>query len=207
LLVLPKQWQANGDSMIICNRNQADSLISDPSNFLRNDERNNAVLRKAEFIEMPSKGRGLGNKNKSDDERIEVAQDSITGLSNREVAEKHNVSLSSVSAYKNGATSTSSYNEKDEALQKSNDEVKIIIGNQVKNKLLQTLEAITPDKITKAKLGELTNLAHGMSGILKHIEPSDENQNKGNGPQFIFMVPEQKREEHYKIIELNAEKE
>lgn len=193
--------------MIICNRNQADSLISDPSNFLRHDERNISSEPKVVFEDIPERGRGLGNKNKTDKERIEVASDSISGMSNEDVANKHEVSLSSVSAYKNGATSTSSYNEKNESLQKSNDEVKIVIAAQVKNKLLQTLEAITPDKINKAKLGELTNLAHGMSGILKHVEPEDENKNKGNGPQFIFMVPPQKTEEHYKVIELQAERE
>lgn len=194
--------------MIICNRFEADKLISDPSNFLRSDERNVSIdFNRVEFQEIPSKGRGLGNKNKTEEQRIEAAADSITGMKNEEVAEKHNISLSSVSAYKNGAVSTSSYHEGDEALVKANDDIKIEIGNHVKNKLLKTLEAITPDKINKAKLGELTNLAHGMSNILKSVEPSGEEGRKANGPSFIFMVPEQKREEQYKIINLSAEKE
>src|SRR5688572_5568382 len=61
--------------------------------------------------------RGRNEKKETPEEiRKVIAEESINGTPAKELSELFGVSLSSVSAYKNGATSTATYNEKDESL-------------------------------------------------------------------------------------------
>lgn len=131
-----------------------------------------------------------------------IAEDAI--LSDKSVAElasEHGVSQSSVTAYKNSATSTKSYNEPDARLQKRNDEVRGNIISSARRNLLSALQHITPEKLAEAKLRDIASVAKDMSAVIQNTEPHVSNH-IGNA-QFIFHVPTSKKESDYEVIDVS----
>lgn len=130
-----------------------------------------------------------------------IAEDAISSdLTQKEVAEKYGVSESSVSAYKHSATSTASYNEPDNKLQKKNDLVRTAIIGTARSRLLEALNHITPDKMKDAKLRDVASVAKDMSAVISNMEPQISNTNVG--AQFIFHVPKIKQESDFEIIDV-----
>lgn len=152
----------------------------------------------AEHINM---NKGRGNRSEIPEEIREIiAEEAINGAPAKLLSEAFGVSESSISAYKNGATSTSSYHEPNEKLQKKNDQVRQNIIGTARSRLLQALDHITPEKMADAKLRDVASVAKDMSAIVANMEPQVSNQNIG--AQFVFHVPKQKRESDFEIIEV-----
>lgn len=130
-----------------------------------------------------------------------IAEDAI--LSDKtieEIANKHGVSESSVTAYKHDATSTTTYHEPKEKLQKKNDEIRNNIIGTARARLIQALEHITPEKLAEAKLRDIASVAKDMSAVINNTEPQVSATNVG--AQFIFHVPKAKQESDFDIIDV-----
>lgn len=133
--------------------------------------------------------------------RALVAEEAINGASNKDTARAFGVSESSVSAYKNDATSTKSYNSPDEALKNANDLVRDDISSQARSKLLAALDHITDDKLSEAKLRDVASVAASMSGIIKNMEPNGPAVQ--NNTQVIVYKPRMRDEDEFEIITVN----
>ncbi len=130
-----------------------------------------------------------------------IAEDAITGDGSiAEVAEKFGVSSASVSAYKNGATSTASYNQPDKKLKSANDVVRNSIISTARARLIAALDNITPEKMAEAKLRDVASVAKDMSSIITNMEPQV--SHGGVNAQFIFHVPKSKTESDFEIIDV-----
>lgn len=151
-----------------------------------------------ESIELPSKGRN-GSKEVPESLRKLIAGEAIVGVSAIELSEVFNVSKSSVSAYKNGATSTSTYNNPDEALKLHNDGVRSSIVGMAQSKLIEAINEITAEKLRDAKVNIAASVARDMSSIVKNISPSNEGGSNNNNKVIIYK-PRMKEEDDYDVI-------
>ncbi len=146
--------------------------------------------------------RGRGNQLEIPNEiRALVAEEAINGTPAKDLARTFGISESSISAYKNDATSTTSYDKPNEELAKKNDSVRTAISNQARTRLSQALEEITPEKISGAKVKDISGIAKDMSVIVKNLEENIP-QNVQN-TQVIIYKPRFKEEDDYDIITVN----
>ena len=135
--------------------------------------------------------------------REQIAEDLIDGATIPEVMDAYGISQASASAYKNGATSTATYNEPNESLTEANNKVRLEISSAARNRLRAALMHITEEKLASAKLRDIASVARDMSTIVNTMEPTASNGNN-QGVQFVFNVPRQRAEKEYDVIELNG---
>ena len=150
-------------------------------------------------IELEHPGRKDGDKNVPDALRkiIGEHQHQATRTDALELASKFGISPSSVSAYANGSTSTSTY---DKQPNKSFiDDGKSRIQKRARKILFQSLHHITPEKLADEKPIALAMIAKQMSGIVKEMEPESDAVNRPLA-QFVIMCPSVKSENDYEIM-------
>lgn len=149
---------------------------------------------------------GRGPKNATPESLRKVISDTAIKSGNGEAKELVNllggeISPSSVSAYKHGATSTATYHEPDKELQEHNDNVREKITTRARLVALAALEEITPEKLEGAKLREISGVAKDMTGIIRDLEsPADNDGQKG--VQFTFYMPPKKEESFFEVIDV-----
>ncbi len=145
--------------------------------------------------------RGRGNKKEVPEAIREIiAEEAINGTPVKDLSEEFNVSPSSISAYKNGATSTATYHEPNEKLSKKNDIVRDNIVSTARARLMQALTHITPEKMAEAKLRDIASVAKDMSAVINNTEPGG--KSPFEGAQFIFHVPQARKQDDYEVIDV-----
>lgn len=153
------------------------------------------------------RGRKEGDVNVPESLRKVIAQDSIENgrQSALALAESVGVSASSVSAYANGSTSTTSYNQRNAALVNHANEVKEKISAKARTKLLVALKEITPEKLKGAKLKDVAGVARDMSAIVRNMEPKESGESGGAVPKVNINIfaPQRKQESDYEVVEVN----
>lgn len=154
-------------------------------------------------IHQIQKGRTPGRNNRTPEEREIIAGEALIA-GTRVTAQKFGIADSTVSAYKHGATSTSSYNEPDDELLKSVSARRIKIAGVAHGKLSEALDQITTDKLAAANLKTIASVAQSMSAIIKNMEPEVQQSNTQN-VQFTFYAPKVRSEDAYDVIDLQAE--
>ena len=137
-------------------------------------------------------GRGADKNNTPQLVRELVAEVALDGASNQAVAEAFDVSPSSVSAYKNGATSCATYNEPQSALKSVVNNKKHQIAEMAHTNIINALRAITPDKVSESGIKTASQLPPDMSVVKKNIK-DDFSQNKH--PVFVIFAPQNKSED------------
>lgn len=151
-------------------------------------------------IKLMNRGRG-SVKEVPEVIREIIAEDAIAkNGSIQEIASRHGVSSSSVSAYKNGATSTATYHEPDERLARRNNFVRENIITSARSRLLDALQNITSDKLKDAKVRDVASVAKDMSAVIRNTEPQT---TPIHNAQFVFHVPRQKDEKDYEFIDVS----
>lgn len=150
-----------------------------------------------------NKGRGKGDKAVPMPLRKLIGSTAVTDGNKeaKELAKNFDVSDSSISAYKNGATSTASYNEPNQELEKHTNSARTKISEAAQKILLASIDSITPEKLAAAKLREVAGVARDMSAVVKNIEPSSEGD--GTNVQFVLFAPRVKEEKEYEIIDVS----
>ncbi len=154
-----------------------------------------------QVLPMIKPGRNEGDNNVPDGLRKIIGETSeIEGRQEAlSLARQFGISDSSVSAYSNGSTSTSSM-DKQPNLNHIN-EAKARISKKAQVRLIRALNHITEDKLERADVGEIASVARAMSGIVKEMEPeTPKEDNSKTGPTFIFYSPQVKTEQHYDIV-------
>lgn len=160
---------------------------------------NNSEQHECNVIDI-NRGRGQGNTEVPAPLRNVIGEEAITRTTTlKELARIFDVSPASVSAYKNGATSTASYNRPDTQLSKHVDSVKDKIKNKAQARILLAMSHITAEKVEAAKLRDIAGLARDMSAVIKNMEDS-----KGQGNTNItyqIYAPRERKESDYEIVE------
>jgi hypothetical protein len=147
--------------------------------------------------------RGRGAKLETpEDIRKAIAECAIAGHSPKEIAEAFNISPSSISAYKVGATSTASYNRPDSELLKHGNSVREKITERATKKIMMALRHIDADKMSGAKLRDIAGIAKDMSAVVKNLEPrQDPSIINNNGPNYIIYTPRIRKEDEFEVVE------
>lgn len=152
------------------------------------------------FVNLPNKGRN-GKVAVPESGRKLIGELAINGASTDELVREFGISASSISAYKNGATSTATYHQPNEDLKNHVMEARNKIVRRARKKLMQALDHITPDSMADCKARDLSGIAKDMSSIIRNMEPDDEKEKSTNN-QFIFMVPPMKKEIDFPVIDV-----
>lgn len=146
------------------------------------------------------KGRGHGSLEVPDSLRKIIGETSE--LEGRKqalaLAESFGVSPSSVSAYSNGSTSTSSM-DRQPNLDHIN-QAKERISKRARKVLNRALANITEAKLSDAKAPELAQVARSMGAIVKDMEPEKARIDERQGPQFIFYAPQIISEQKFETV-------
>jgi predicted transcriptional regulator len=153
----------------------------------RNGTNGNAEVR----VPVPP-GRKEGDKNVPESLRKVIAQDAIENGRDSavELARSFGISPSSVSAYTNGATSTTSYHAPDAGLRKHVNGVKERIAGKARRRLKWALNGITEEKLQEASLKTLSTVAKDMSVIIKQMEPDEKGDtDKSTNVQVVLFAP------------------
>lgn len=148
-----------------------------------------------------NRGRGAQRVEVPESLRALISEEAIKGTSPEVLSREFGVSKSSISAYKNDATSTASYNSPDKNLKDANELVREDVTSQARTKLLLALKHVTEEKMQDAKLTEIASVANSMSGIIKNMEP--QGATTQNNTQIIVYKPRQREEDEFEIITVN----
>lgn len=153
-----------------------------------------------EVVEMERPGRKEGDNNVPNGLRKLIGVTSVEDgrQAALQLAEQFGVSPSSVSAYAEGATSTSTIDEKPNG--KIINDTKQRIARKASKVLNRALLNITDEKLAATKAVELAQIAKSMSGVVKDMEPEDEGAGNKQEPIFQVFAPQIHQENHYDTI-------
>lgn len=170
--------------------NKIDEAIKD-SNFKRIEPAKVVDIKRGRgmVLEVPESLRAL------------VAEEAIVYGHTQKIADQFGISKSSVDAYKNGATSTASYNQPDNSLGESNKTIREAISDQARSRLSSALEQITDDKLIGCKVKDVASIAKDMSVIVKNMEPQGPVNQQNT--QVIIYKPRMRDEDEFDIITVN----
>lgn len=151
-----------------------------------------------------NRGRGTGNVAVPESLQKVIGETAVTNGRQEAVTVARNfgISPSSASAYAAGATSTSSYNDKNPELANNIDKSRKRVITRARAKMMMALGHITEDKLVDAKPRDLAGIAKDMSAVIKNMEPDNPNGKDPatNGPTFIIMAPQFRDERSYEVI-------
>lgn len=157
---------------------------------------------KAIVESIPTKGRDINGMEVPDSLRKLIGNESITNgrQSALELADKFSVSPSSVSAYSQGAHSTSTYGIRPD--ESGINEARLRITKKARNRLTLALNSITQEKIDSAKVRDIAGVAKDMSAIISNMESKGSKAEGDNGPTFIFYSPQTRSEKVFDMIQV-----
>jgi hypothetical protein len=153
--------------------------------------------------DMKPRGRGEDNTEVPESLRKIIGETALIDNNDeaKALARQFGISDSSVSAYKNGATSTASYNQPSKELDSHLNNVKVQISDKAKSRLFSAIDALTDDKLGAAKPRDLASIAKDMSAVVKNME-SDKSSGT-NSPTFVIFAPKMRAEESYDVIQVS----
>jgi len=161
------------------------------------------IIPTAEKAEVININRGRGNtKEVPEVIREIISEEAIINGNTDQIAKRFGVSKSSVDAYKNGATSTATYNKPDEKLTKANDELRAVIGTSARLKLLEALAEMTPERISKAKIRDIAAITKDLASVARDMDSVAQTTNN-TGIQVTVYAPKLREEAEYEVITVN----
>lgn len=164
------------------------------------EEQNRDVIT-GEIVEIDKGGRKEGDNNVPESIRKLIGeQAAVEGRESAlNLARAFGISDSSVSAYQNGARSTSTYNQPDPALINHINNRKQVYTKRALKKLGMALNRMDQAKLADCTAPQLAHVASVMSNVVKNLEPAipEDSGEKRSGPTFVFMVPPTNDESKY----------
>jgi hypothetical protein len=145
-----------------------------------------------------NRGRGHTNETPESLRKI-IGETALEGASVHSISEAFQISPSSISAYKAGATSTASYHKPDQELVKHTNNVRSKIADKATKRIMLALKEITPERVKDAKLKDISALAKDMSAVVKNIEPQTATQI--NAPTYMIYAPRVRKEDEFEVVE------
>jgi len=168
-------------------------------------ELNNGTTGAPVVIDKEKPGRKEGDVNVPETLRKIIGETSATEGRQEAIAlaKMFGISDSSVSAYNNGATSTSSYHKPNKGITEYIKNRKAKLTKKALFKLAGALDSITPDSLSQIKPKDAAGIAKDMSAIVKNLEPSkDSSIGEQQNNQFIFYAPQFMQEHQYDVVQV-----
>lgn len=165
---------------------------------------NSGIPITGEVIDIPRPGRKENDVNVPESLRKIIGEtNEIEGRQSAlEFAKSFGVSPSSVSAYANGANSTSSYNTPNTELANHiNGRKQKVVGSAL-TRLTRALGHLTSDRIATSSAREISAIAKDMAQVVNMMEdkiPDNPNQSK-QAPQFLVYAPTMIDERKFEVI-------
>lgn len=159
---------------------------------------NNITNISARSVVITDPAKGRGNKPEVPEEiRNVIAQEALLGTPVSEIAKEFNISPSSIAAYKNGATSTTTYNEGDKKLKRANNIFKDRIVRRAGKLSITALDSIDENDFRNASLTDKANVAKQMASIVRDMTPEDSRGNESSNVQIVIHAPAMRRDDDY----------
>lgn len=151
-------------------------------------------------IKQIERGRKPGSREVPDTLRKIIGEEAaINGRqSGLQIAQQFGISESSVDAYKVGARSEATYN--DRPASEYINQAKARVAKRARNKLIQAIHHITEDKLAEAKAKDLAGVAKDMSAVIRNMEPEMKREDGQKGPTFIFYCPQTRSEDTFDAV-------
>lgn len=170
---------------------------------MKDDSRNVDIV--SEYIDFETREikRGRGDSlNLDDEKRKEIATLALTsGLTIDEVSRLTGSSPDAVNAYKHGARSEATYNEKDNPVGDHVREIKGEVTERATNKLMLAIEALTGEKVNASKARDIAGIAKDMSAVIKNMS-NESGMNISNSKVIVYQ-PRIKEEDDYVSISVD----
>ncbi len=157
------------------------------------------------ILEKKSRGRSTGDMNVPDSLRQIIASTHLMDGPSAalKLAAEFGISPSSVSAYANGATSTTSYNEPKKSIVDHIQKTRERATKRAAKTLNAALNSITQEKLDYESADKLAGIAKDMSAIIKNLEPAKQSVESEEGaktPQFVIFAPSFRDERSFDTI-------
>lgn len=130
-----------------------------------------------------------------------IATESLSGAPAKQIAELYDVSPSSISAYKNGATSTASYHNGNPEILNSINAMRDRIIGPAQSRIIKAISSISDEKLDNSKARDAAGIAAQLSSVIKNLSPESE-ANKNT--QITIFAPRKNEEEDYEIIKVDV---
>lgn len=144
------------------------------------------------IIDKPSRGRQPGDNNVPDSLRQIIGETSVIDgrRAALKLASEFGISPSSVSAYANGATSTTTYDTPSKSIISHIKKSRQRAISKASKTLNGALSAITQEKLDYSDAKDLSGIAKDMSVIIRNLEPPAEGpQSHESQAQFVIFAP------------------
>lgn len=145
-------------------------------------------------------GRGEGNIHTPEVLRKVIAGEFIEGGDALDIQEAFKISRSSISAYVNGSTSTTTYNDTLPQLSNHNKLVKEKIVKKARSLTRQALRHINPDKLAGCNAVQLASVANQLSKVALDNEPVNKTETKIE--KVVTYRPRIREEDSFEIIDV-----
>jgi hypothetical protein len=157
-------------------------------------------------VDKPTRGRNEGDVNIPDSLRQIIGEESVINgrQSALQLASEFGISPSSVSAYANGATSTTTYDTPKSSIIQHINKSRMRVVKRAGKKLNAALEALTQEKLDYADAKDLSGIAKDMSVIIKNMEPPQQaaDDTGAKQPQFVIFAPTFRDERSFETIKV-----
>lgn len=155
--------------------------------------------------QVPSRGRSRGDNNVPSSLRAIIAETHLMDgrQAALELAGELGISPSSVSAYANGATSTSSYDKPKESIVSAVNKARQRATKKAAKTMNAALSAITQAKLDYTDADKLSGIAKDMSVIIKNLEPKSVEPTGTATPQFTIYAPQFRDERSFEFIQVS----
>lgn len=163
--------------------------------------RNTKKVPEGKIIDI-EKGRGQKTETPESARKL-ISELAISGVASQELSQEFGISSSSISAYKNDANSTASYNEPNKELKNHNNQIRERIIRKARKKLVLAVDKIDDDKLDACNAKELAGVAKDMSSVIRNLEPEIKPETESGNNQFIFFAPHIRKESDYPIINVS----
>lgn len=181
-------------------RNTVKAKVKAPQGSPRTVEeldRNDVLSGPALAIRNSTPGLRPGDTHLSDDVKIPIAVLARLGCDPKEVAETFGVSPSGVRDIADG-------NGVSEEVKSTVDAALEGIKTRLVDKLSNTVDFITPEKLATAKITDVASVAQRISSVISDLSPKKDDKNQGSKVQVVIHSVNRKDEEHYDVIEVTS---
>lgn len=172
------------------------------------DERANKRLNAgSSVLERLGKGNrinhGNAGRNEGDNNLTPILRSIISAAGHmdtaKNVAANFGISESHAHVLKHGKTSSTS--EVKEEIVLTRNELLDKTRDRAVTLLMESLNLITPEKLDKAKVREISSVAKDMASIIEKTTPVND---APRGPQILILTVPQKEAKDYKIVEVES---
>jgi hypothetical protein len=170
----------------------------------KNPDKTRPHVNPVDIVEIERPGRKEGDVNVPDSLRKIIGEEAVINgrQAALQLASEFGISPSSVSAYANGATSTTTYDTPSKSIIGHINKSRERAIKRAQKTLNGALTAITQEKLDYADPKDLASIAKDMTVVIKNLEPPQQTVDPEGvkAPQFVIFAPQFRDERTFETI-------